>query len=127
MKIWNSYGSEHSAKLVMIGQFKDVASAESAKELIDEIAIFISDRDRAIAISDRYPDDVLEFFRKLNIYIITPDELHQFNSDVSYRLNGSRIVVTTDELEVSGFLKLMVDKGAKVEVYSAHDYPDKVQ
>jgi hypothetical protein len=70
---------------------------------------------------------VLEFFRKLNIYIITPDELHQFNSDVSYRLNGSRIVVTTDELEVSGFLKLMVDKGAKVEVYSAHDYPDKVQ
>jgi len=42
-------------------------------------------------------------------------------------LNGSRIVVTTDELEVSGFLKLMVDKGAKVEVYSAHDYPDKAQ
>jgi len=53
MKIWNSYGSEHSAKLVMIGHFKDVASAESAKKLIDEIATFISDRDRAIAISDR--------------------------------------------------------------------------
>jgi Family of unknown function (DUF6375) len=31
MKIWNSYGSEHSARIVMIGRFKDVASAKKAK------------------------------------------------------------------------------------------------
>ena len=42
MKIWNSYGSEHSGNLVMIGTFKDAGEEERAKEIIDEITEFIS-------------------------------------------------------------------------------------
>lgn len=34
------------------------------------------------------------------------------------------MILTTDESEVSAFLKVMIQKEAKVEVYSAHDYPD---
>jgi Family of unknown function (DUF6375) len=43
MKIWNTYGSEHSANLVMIGKFKDVASAETAKAIFDEISGVVVD------------------------------------------------------------------------------------
>ena len=39
-------------------------------------------------------------------------------------LKDQQVVITTDEPDVSAFLKLMVDKGARVEVFSAHDYPD---
>ncbi|WP_251259298.1 DUF6375 family protein [Klebsiella michiganensis] len=31
--------------------------------------------------------------------------------------------MTTDEAEVSAFVKLFVEAGAKVEIFSAHDYP----
>jgi len=31
---------------------------------------------------------------------------------------------STDEIEVSALLKILLDKGARVEVYSAHVYPD---
>ena len=37
MKIWNSYGSEHSANLVMIGSFKDAASAEKLHKSIEMV------------------------------------------------------------------------------------------
>jgi len=39
-------------------------------------------------------------------------------------VEGDKIILTTEESEVSAFFKLMIIKGAKVEIYSAHDYPD---
>ncbi len=39
-------------------------------------------------------------------------------------MEGDKIIVTTEEFEVSAFFKLMILKDAKVEIYSAHDYPD---
>ena len=35
MKIWQSFGSEHSSNLVMIGHFKNVADAQEAQKLIE--------------------------------------------------------------------------------------------
>jgi hypothetical protein len=125
MKIWKSYGSEHSAKLVMIGRFKDAASAEEAKAIIDQFVEFISERDSGAdeESNDSYPDDVMEFLRRVNTYIISPLELEQFRYDVRVELKGTEIHASTDEYDISGFLKLLVDNGARVEVYSAHDYP----
>ena len=37
MKIWYQHGSEHSANLVMIGQFEDATEATKAKEIIDAL------------------------------------------------------------------------------------------
>jgi len=50
--------------------------------------------------------------------------LYEDQYDISSELKGNQIVVRTDEPDVSAFLKLMIDKGARVEVYSAHNYPD---
>lgn len=124
MKIWKSYGSEHSADLVMIGRFKDAQSAEDAKAAIDELTTFMSHSDDDYSEAVRYPDEVMKLLRKLCFHSVSPRELDQFRYDVSYQLKDTQIVLRTDEPDISAFLKLMVDRGARVEVYSAPDYPE---
>jgi len=129
MKVWTGYGSEHSRNLVMIGHFREARDAEKAKELIDRLTeqvlaepdVYRSD---ASLEEHRFSEAVLELLRASNLYSLGPAELEQFSYDASARVEGSDVVVTTDEVEVSAFLKLLLDKGARVEVYSAHDYPD---
>jgi Family of unknown function (DUF6375) len=124
MKIWNSYGSEHSANLVMIGSFKDVASAEKAKEIIDEITKFVLDNDADYRGNDHYSEPVMDLLKRVKFHDIAPFELDQFRYDINSKLKDNKIIITTDESDVSAFLKLMINKGARIEVYSAHDYPD---
>jgi hypothetical protein len=124
MKIWNSYGSEHSANLVMIGSFKDVASAKRAEQIIDRIVEFMTDSEDDHEDADRYSEAALALLSSLNTASLRPAELAQFRYDVNSKREKDRIVITTDEYDVSGFLKILIDAGARVEVYSAHIYPD---
>jgi hypothetical protein len=128
MKIWRSYGSEHSMNLVMIGSFKQVADADEAKMLIEGLAEIARNEPMRSYDDDphesRFSNEALEFFRTSKVHTIGPTELEQFNYDVHVELKGTSLVLTTDESDVSGFLKLLIEKGAKVEVYSAHDYPE---
>jgi hypothetical protein len=124
MKIWNSYGSEHSANLVMIGRFKDAASAKEAKAIIDEITHFMMNTDDDYEQADSFSDAALDLLRKVKFYSIRATELAQFTYDVRSEVKKDQVVITTDELDVSAFFKLLIDQGARVEVYSAHDYPD---
>src|SRR5262249_49724632 len=128
MKIWHSYGSEHSMNLVMIGSFKQVADAEEAKRLIDELAEQVRQEPMRSFDEDpgeaRFSKEMLNFFRSANLHSIGPAELEQFNYDVHVEQKRNTLVLRTDESEISAFLKLLIEKGAKVEIYSAHDYPD---
>lgn len=124
MKAWASYGSEHSANLVMIGRFRDAASAEKAKAIIDELTEFIRASDEDQRTAERYSEGLIEILKRINFYDVAPAELEQFRYDVSFELKDNQIIVTTDETDISACLKLMIYKGARVEVYSAHDYPD---
>ena len=124
MKIWNSYGSEHSANLVMIGKFKDAASAKEAIAIIEKITEFMANTDDDHEDADNYSDAALDFLKTVKFYSVRPAELAQFRYDINSERKNDQIVITTDELDVSAFLKLLIDKGARVEVYSAHDYPN---
>jgi hypothetical protein len=128
MKIWRSYGSEHSMNLVMIGSFKQVADADEAKMLIEGLTEIARNEPMRSFHDDpkesRFSAEALEFFRTSKVHTIGPSEIEQFNYEVHVEQKGASLVLTTDESEISGFLKLLIEKGAKVEVYSAHDYPD---
>lgn len=124
MKIWNGYESEHSMNLVMIGHFKTTEDAEKTQELIKQLSEGLRDKIDVGTSRDRYSDPVMDLLRKVNVYDLSPSELEHFLYDIRTHVEGDKIIVTTDEFEVSAFLKLMVTKGARVEVYSAHDYPD---
>jgi len=124
MKMWHGYGSEHSMNLVMIGYFKSTEDAEKIQRLIGQLTEGLKDKIDIGSSSDRYGDDVLNLLREANCYNLSPSELEQFLYDADTRVEGDKIILTTEESEVSAFFKLMITKGARVEIYSAHDYPE---
>ena len=129
MKIWHQHGSEHSANLVMIGHFEDATEAIKAKEIIDAITKqVVDDQDNGTLVlgepSERYSKKMLDLLGRLNVSSIGPRELEQFLYDVSLNVDGRRIILTTDEIDISAFLKVMFGHGARIEVYSAHNHSD---
>lgn len=132
MKIWYGYGSEHSMNLVMIGSFKDTNDAYETKKVIEKITVQAEvDRDNKLYdvgnASDRYSDDMLTTLMNARINTVSTAELEQFFYDVSVESKANQIIIKTDEIDISAFLKILLEKGAKVEVYSAHDYPKEEQ
>jgi hypothetical protein len=128
MKIWFQHGSEHSANLVMIGRFENTSDATKVKEIINVLTSQVA-KDQAngtLAVgspTDRYGSEMLDLLGRLNVSI-GPQEVEQFAYEVSIKLEGNDLILTTDELDISAFLKVMFLKGARIEVYSAHDHPD---
>jgi len=128
MKIWYQHGSEHSANLVMIGHFKDIAEATRANEVINELTKQVGEDQANGSLtvgtpSDRYDPAMLELLGRLNVSI-APQEIEQFAYEVDVTIQGKDLVLTTEELDISAFLKVMLQEGARIEVYSAHNYPD---
>lgn len=128
MKIWKGYGSEHSMNLVMIGHFRQARDVEEAKKLFDQLvnqASHDAEKSRNSTVpQDRFTEGMLELLRAAKLYSLAPAELEQLLYDVRVDVEGNKIVITTNEIDVSAFLKVLIEKGARVEVYSAHDYPD---
>lgn len=128
MKIWNAYGSEHSMNLVLIGKFKRAQDAEKVEKDIDKLSAQASKDDSfSIAFArpedQRFSEEMLSLMRSLNLNTLGPADLEQLVSNHHLMREGDRITVKTDEAEISAFVKLFVEAGAKVEVFSAHDYP----
>lgn len=124
MKIWRGYGSEHSHNLVMIGRFSSFEDAEKTKVIIDMLAERLPDLIELDSPSERFEDGVLELLKGQEFTSLSRREVDQFLYDVNTKLEDDTIILTTEEIDVSAFLKLMISRGAKVEVYSAHDFPD---
>lgn len=129
MKLWYGYGSEHSMNLVMIGHFKDTGDAAKAKEVIDRLTEQVnSDTQSGLLeigrLTDHFTEGMLGLLQQVNFHNLGSAEVEQFCYDVHVKLDNDMVVITTNESDVSAFLKLLVDKGARVEVYSAHQYPD---
>lgn len=129
MKVWYQHGSEHSANLVMIGHFENVAEATKAKEIIDTLTNQVREEEasgtRALGqLSERYGNAMLDLLGKLNIASIGPQELEQFLYEVNVNVESSKIIITTEEIDISVFLKVLFDQGARIEVFSAHNHSD---
>lgn len=128
MKIWSGYGSEHSMNLVLIGKFKGVQDAERTEKDIEKLsAQALKDDSHSISLAEpeyqRFSEDMLSLLCRLNVHSLAPSELGQLISDHRLKRENARITVTTEEADVSAFVKLFIEAGAKVEVFSAHDYP----
>lgn len=128
MKIWHEHGSEHSANLVMIGHFEDATEATKAKEIIDALTDQVARDQESGALvlgspSARYGEEMLDLLVQLNVTSIGPGELEQFAYEVNAKVEGEKLIVTTEELDIAAFLKVLFLRGARIELYSAHDHP----
>jgi len=127
VKAWWGYGSEHSMNLVMIGRFEELKDALKAKDVIDKLTEHVTNSERGSGRQvgeelERFTDQELELLRTVNFHSVRPEELEQFGYDVAVKLDDKQIVLTTDEIDVSAFLKVLIDHGAFVEVFSAHQH-----
>jgi len=128
VKIWTGYGSEHSMNLVLIGKFKNERDADRSHELIKKL-MQLAAEDENMPVLERAPeefrfsDSAMDFIRKHQLYILTPAEIEQFAYDHHVDKNADNITVRTDESEISAFVKIFLDAGARIEIYSGHDYP----
>ena len=103
--------------------------AEKARQIFDALKSQVEEdsADGSIEIgshSDRFSRKMLDLLGQVKIFDLRPDELEQLGYDHSLKIDGAKLVLTTDESDVSAFLKIMVDHGARVEVYSAHQYSE---
>jgi len=128
MKVWTGYGSEHSMNLVMIGHFKDAADASRTKTVIEQLTeqVLSDEKEGLIELghhTQRYTDGMMKVLRDANFPTIGPGEVEQFGYEFGVKIEDDKIIITTEEADVSAFFKLFISRGAKVEIFSAHDYP----
>lgn len=124
MKIWFARGSEHSANLVMIGHFRDADAADKAKMAIDALIEYESKRHPAGQLDDfeapsTFSDELLAVLQDVGVYSIGPEELEQLALDFRVEIKGSDITIRTDEVEISALVKILISKGARIQIFSA--------
>ena len=71
MRIWHSYGSEHSMNLVLVGTFQSLSAAEAAVERMKALQTLAEEQwnaDQWRRQDDRMNAEVLEKLRELKLY-----------------------------------------------------------
>lgn len=114
--------------LVLIGYFKQ---AQDVSKTLSEIKA-LKDQARKDDVEfgilappedHRFSNAMMELFRTLQVYHLSPNEVSQLLSEHYIEESGTKLTLTTEESEISAFVKLFIDAGAKVEIFSRHDYP----
>ena len=125
MRIWQSYGSEHSMDLVLVGTFETVSGAEAALERMEALKALAeaewSDDDWRHR-DERMPDTLTDELVKLKLYEMGRSDVDIYAYEHSVERKGSTVRVWTEESEVQGFLKVLIHLGARVEVFSRHHW-----
>jgi hypothetical protein len=130
LKIWTGYGSEHSYRLVMIGHFADETAAAVTKEKFDKLTEHVAAQLNAGTMDigwdsdERMSDALRDALAELGLYNLGVSEVSNFAYEFDTELRGDSITLTTDEGEVQGFLKVMLDGGARIEVFSGHNWTE---
>lgn len=128
MKIWIGFGSEHSANLVVIGKFESDAKAQEAFDLLKEATDVARSEESAGRIklgepSHEIPRAILDLAVQKNLALGYNDPQELVYHYRALR-DGDKVVIRTDETEVNAFVKVLLRFSGKIEVYSAHDFPN---
>ena len=129
MKVWNSHSSEHSAKIVLVGEFKTVEDANALmKELTEFEEMLRPHAQECYDAPERYPEEVknalYEGKKFPHAQYVYSGELQQFVCDHDLDQSENKVVIHSDEYEWGGVLKMLITAGAKISVFSSHDYPE---
>lgn len=127
MKIWTSYSSEHSSQIRIIGRFKTKDALESFKDSFEQMKQLVADNyDECFNESDMFPIQILDQLGNDRINhagTIAAHDLLDFANEMSTSFKDKTIIIKSNESNWSGVIKMLVDSGAKIEMFSEHDYP----
>jgi hypothetical protein len=68
---------------------------------------------------------MLGLLSELRIYSLSRSDIDNFAYEHRVEVKGKELRITTDEGDVQGFLKVLIDEGARIEVFSSHDWTDE--
>jgi hypothetical protein len=127
MKVWHGYGTEHSMNLKLIGHFADTDEARAAWDAIAVLTAAAEVEHAAGRLEYGEPprlfsNELLAALSKVSIHSFGYADVEQFLYDAEVEVDGSDVVVQTDEIDVIAYVKVLIAKGAKVEMYSRHDH-----
>jgi hypothetical protein len=124
MKIWIGHGSEHSYNLVMIGHFTDETRALSAEQKFQRLSAAAESElpEPGWEADQRFTSGMRALLDELKTWDLSRSDIENFVYEHTVTRNGKELRIETDEGEVQGFLKILIDGGARIEVYSAHDW-----
>ena len=113
----------------MIGRFKTARAAIDTEHLLQRFVDLAtreaqSTQTDSVSRPPRFSDAMIKLMRSNHVNDLTALEQEQFTYDFSLRRQGSQLVVHTDEIDTMALLKVLIDREAKVEVYSAHFHKD---
>lgn len=128
MKVWIGFGSEHSANLVVIGKFESDAKAQQALDLLNEATAVARAEETAGRIKlgepmRQIPDAILDLARHKNLSLGYNDP-QELVYDYRVLRDGDKVVIRTEEDGINAFIKVLLHFSGKIEVYSAHDFPE---
>lgn len=124
MKVWTSYGAEHSLNLVIIGHFKEAVDAEEFEYLVSSLKDNLMNDSDFDVDSDRFSSKMLDYLGKKNLFCLSPQQLGQLLYDMHIERKDNKIIVSSDD-DLNALSSLLIHEGAKVEIFSAHEYPNK--
>ena len=123
MKIWTGYGSEHSANLVMLGKFKTAEDATGFLAELEKLEKLIQEDESGDIVFRKFPKIILDEICNGRIRFcndFAPKDLDDFKRNLQrYQLANAPTVVEfrSDETGWAGLIKMMINAGAKVEVF----------
>ncbi len=123
MKIWRSYGSEHSMDLVLVGTFESAALAATAQERMEALRILAEAEwsdDHWQRPDERMPRQIINELAKLSLYDMGRHDVDIYALDHTVTRDDAVITVKTEESDIQGFLKVLLNVGARVEIFSRH-------
>jgi hypothetical protein len=113
--------------LLLVGTFQSVSAAQAAVERMEALQALAeqewSDDDWGRE-DDRMSDAALETLRELKLYDMGRNDVGMFAYGHTIERGESIVRIATDESEVQGFLKVLLNLGAHVEVFSRHEWND---
>lgn len=126
MKVWFGYGSEHSMDLMIIGRFEEVSQATAAVDRMNQLKA-LAEREWPEDTSwqgaeERLTGTLTQTLWDLNIYDMGRSDVDIFMFEHTIDHDGTEVQVWTEEKEIQGFVKVLMHYGAKIEIYSKHDW-----
>ena len=129
MKIWQGYSSEHSSRIVLVGHFQSPADAEAFNEEYKKIqALAVAHFGEIESDDDKFPDEIFKILYNEKIkfsQITTPKDLAEFAGEGDTSVSGNDFILTSSEYEWGGTIKMLLMAGAKIELFSRHDYEEE--
>lgn len=129
MKIWDAYGSEHSSSIVLRGSFKQITDK---KQFLKDFGLIANEVAKEEDVYDLGPESFPETIHDLIVKgtirggsVLAPSDLIGFSYEAPQEDGTLGVTIKSNEYDWNGVIKLLIINGAKVEVFSEHDYPEE--